>query len=111
MTARLPAHIEVAGLIRAAESVGGFAVVVAKGERDAGSILLLTLEKGEHAQLWERLPSLDGRRQFSAIPPETHKNTAGLHDYLQRRTARDPDIWIVELDVPNPERLVAQFTG
>ncbi|MEN8858992.1 MAG: DUF1491 domain-containing protein, partial [Qipengyuania flava] len=33
MDARLPAHIEVSGLIRAVESEGGFGVVLQKGEK------------------------------------------------------------------------------
>ena len=40
MDARLPAHIEVFGLIRAVESEGGFGVVLQKGEKDAGTILV-----------------------------------------------------------------------
>ena len=43
MDARLPAHLEVAGLIRMVEAEGGFASVIAKGERDAGTILILSL--------------------------------------------------------------------
>ena len=35
---RLPARVEVTGLIRAVEAAGGFATVIAAGERDAGCI-------------------------------------------------------------------------
>ena len=41
METRLPAHVEVAGLIRAVEAAGGFATVIAKGERDAGTLLVV----------------------------------------------------------------------
>ena len=41
MQTRLPAHLEVAGLIRAVEAAGGFATVIAKGERDAGTLLVV----------------------------------------------------------------------
>ena len=38
LDARLPAHLEVSGLLRAVEGAGGFAMVLHKGEREAGTI-------------------------------------------------------------------------
>jgi len=46
MDARLPAHLEVSGLLRAVEAAGGFATVLARGERDAGTILVVCCENG-----------------------------------------------------------------
>ncbi|MBX9897735.1 MAG: DUF1491 family protein [Qipengyuania sp.] len=107
--ARLPAHLEVAGLIRATEAAGGFATVVAKGERDAGAILILTIERDGSARLWERMPRLDGQRVFEVVREQTPETQEEFGEYLARRTARDRDIWLVELDIPNAERLVAEF--
>lgn len=108
--ARLPAHLEVAALIRAAEAAGGFATVLAKGERDAGSILVLTMERGGNARLWERMPRLDGQRIFEVVRKQTPENKEDFGEYLARRTGRDTDLWLIELDVPNAERLVADFS-
>lgn len=108
--ARLPAHLEVAALIRAAETLGGFGTVIVKGERDAGVILVLTMERGGNARLWERMPRLDGQRIFAVVKEETTENKGEFGDYLARRRARDADLWLVELDVPNAERLVAEFS-
>lgn len=108
---RLPAHLEVAALIRAAEAAGGFAAVLARGERDAGTILLLTLERGGRARLWERLPRLDGRRIFEVTREEAPEAPGVLADYLARRRASDPDSWLVELDIAEPERLIAELAG
>ena len=107
--ARLPAHLEVSALIRAVETAGGFATVIAKGERDAGVILILTNEKGENARLWERMPRLDGARIFAVVKKEEIDKKTEFDDYISRRTTRDPDIWLVELDIANPERLIAEF--
>ena len=52
MEARLPAHVEVAGLIRAVESAGGFATVIAKGERDAGTLLVICCENDANVRLF-----------------------------------------------------------
>ncbi len=64
MDARLPAHVEVSGLIRAVEGAGGFGMVLQKGEKDAGTLLVLTTQSGGNTRLWERMPQLDGSRAF-----------------------------------------------
>lgn len=106
---RLPAHLEISALVRLAESSGGFATVVAKGERDAGVILILTTDKGENARLWERVPSLDGSRRYSLIREQETDKKDNLTDYIQRRRARDCDLWVVELDIAHAERFVADI--
>lgn len=108
--ARLPAHLEVSGMIRAVEAAGGFATVLAKGERDAGVILVLTIDRGENARLWERLPRLDGRHIFELARTQTPETTKEFEEYLQRRIARDSDVWLIELDIPNPERFIAELS-
>lgn len=107
--ARLPAHVEVAALIRAAEASGGFGTVLNKGERDAGVILILTIERGQNARLWERMPRLDGRRIFEVVRMQASETKGEFDEYLARRTGRDRDIWVVELDIPDAARLIAEF--
>lgn len=104
---RLPAHLEVSALIRSVEAAGGFATVIAKGERDAGVILILTIERGGNARLWERLPNLDGVRAFTVTREQNSENKKEFSDYLVRRTSRDPDSWLIELDIADAERLIA----
>lgn len=103
---RLPAHLEVAGLIRQAQAQGGFAAVLHKGERDAGTILVVALENGKSPRLFERFPSLDGSRLWTETRAQEVDNPADFDAYLARRTSLDRDIWLIELDVPNPERLI-----
>ncbi|MBX7482230.1 DUF1491 family protein [Qipengyuania qiaonensis] len=108
MDARLPAHVEVSGLIRAAEAAGGFGMVLQKGERDAGTILLLTTHSGRNTRLWERMPQLDGSRIFVCTRDQDDENTREFEEYLARRRLSDPDCWMVELDVENAERFIAR---
>lgn len=107
MDGRLPAHLEVAGLIRSAQAVGGFATVISRGERDAGTIALLTIERGKNARFYERMPQLDGSRLFTCTREEDVENKQEFADFLERRSRQDSDLWIIELDVPNSERFVA----
>lgn len=109
MSARLPAHIEVAGLIRAVEAKGGFGTILQKGEKDAGVVLILTTERGENSRLWERMPRLDGTRKFDIVKEQETDNPLEFNDYIERRRRQDPDSWIVELDIADGARLVADW--
>jgi hypothetical protein len=111
VSARLPAHLEVSAILRLAESQGGFATVLAKGERDAGTILLVTTYRGETARLYERMPQLDGSRIFVATKSEDPENKKDFSEYLARRRRQDPDIWLIEVDIAHAERFVAQITA
>ena len=104
--ARLPTHIEVTGLIRQAQAAGGFATVIQSGERDAGTLGILTTHSGKNTMFWERMPQLDGTRRFQAIKKQETENAREFDDYVRRRMDQDPDLWILELDGPEMERLI-----
>jgi hypothetical protein len=104
--ARLPAHLEVAGLLRRVQAEGGFGTVIHKGERDAGAILIVLTCNGKQTTLWERMPSLDGTRKWSSIRDEDPENRYEFSDYLTRRSTQDRDTWIIELDIANGERFI-----
>ncbi len=109
MSERLPAHLEVSAILRLAESRGGFGAVLAKGERDAGTILLVTLCHGEGAVLYERMPGLDGSRTFIAAKRENLENRQEFSEYLERRRRQDADLWLIEVNIADPERFVAEL--
>lgn len=110
MEDRLPAHLEVSGLIRQVTSAGGFATVLHKGERDAGTILVILAKKGRQYAIYERLPKPDGRRIWSAVGSDVTEKYRDYGEWLARRSAFDPDLWIVELDIANGERFIG-LTG
>lgn len=109
MSERLPAHLEVGAIRRLVESEGGQAMVLAKGERDAGTILIVTMFRWGNAQLYERMPQLDGTRSFVRTRQQDTDNPMEFEEYLDRRRSQDSDIWIVEVDIENPERFIAQL--
>ena len=106
MEARLPAHVEVNGLIRAVEAAGGFAAVVAKGEREAGTILVVCCARGAPARVFERMPRPDGSRIWTLSKTQDIEKTAEFMEYLARRAKQDNDLWIVELDIADGERFI-----
>ena len=104
--ARLPAHLEVSGLLRAVEAAGGFATVLAKGERDAGTILVVCCVNGRDNRLFERMPQVDGSRRWMLVKSQDIQNPEQFLEYIARRREQDRDIWVVELDIVRPERFI-----
>lgn len=106
MSDRLPAHLEISGLIRAVQAEGGFGMVIAKGERDAGTILVICCENGTNSRLYERMPQLDGTRNWVLSKTQDVENPYEFSEYCDRRKRQDSDLWIVELDIANGERFI-----
>lgn len=106
MDPRLPAHVEVAALVRSVGTDGGFGMVLSKGEREAGTILLVLVHNGTDARIYERMPEIDGSRRWRCIRRQDPGAAEEFQSYLDRRKAQDRDIWIVELDVANAERFI-----
>lgn len=104
--ARLPAHLEVSGLIRATQAAGGFATVLHKGEREAGTILVVLTENGANSRVYERMPQADGSRVWTCSRRQESPDFGDFDAYLARRRDQDPDLWMVELDIANGERLI-----
>jgi hypothetical protein len=103
---RLPAHVEVHGLIRAVEAAGGFATVIAKGEREAGTVLVVCCAGGAPARAFERMPRPDGSRAWTLSRQQDVENPDEFSEYLTRRKNQDADLWIVELDIADAERFI-----
>ncbi len=108
MSVRLPTHILVGGLIRRVQEAGGFAAVLARGDRESGAVLLVCVERGGAPKLLERALGPDGKPALIPAGPKDSPAPAELDDYWQRRRARDPDLWVVELDVAGAERFAAE---
>jgi hypothetical protein len=105
-TPRLPAHLEVAGLIRAVEAAGGFATVIARGERDAGTLLIVCCERGGPARALERMPQSDGTRAWQPARVQDETEPAAFWNYIERRRQQDSDLWVVELDIADAKRFI-----
>jgi hypothetical protein len=106
VTPRLPAALEVAGMVRRAQAQGGFAMVLHKGEPDAGTILAVAVDRDGLGTLYERLPDPSGPRRWVAVRHQQAQARADFDSYLTRRAQGDPDLWIVELTVADVERSI-----
>ena len=109
MTARLPSQQLVTALIRSAQSAGGVGSVLHKGEANSGSIVVQIMDRGITLGLFERVISLDGVSRLAPCGPTNKTQDTEINQYIERRTRVDPDIWFVELDTADGERLAAEI--
>jgi hypothetical protein len=56
------------------------------------------------------MPRLEGGRAFALIKEQDTDNKQEFDDYLARRIGRDRDAWVVELDIADAERFIAELT-
>ncbi|MBX3593642.1 DUF1491 family protein [Sphingomonas sp.] len=108
MTPRLASGLIVNALIRRIEAAGGFATVLAKGHHEAGAILILAMERGANPRFFERGPGPDGAPTLVRSGPMEMPDAGAIGEYWQRRRSRDPDLWVVELDIAEAERFAAE---
>jgi hypothetical protein len=87
------------------------AMILAKGDETAGGILLATREKGRNSGVYERILGTDGHYQWQRVGPQDIDGESETDHYIQRRCASDPDLWVIELDIPNAERFAAEITA
>ncbi|MEG3163725.1 DUF1491 family protein [Sphingomonas sp. PB2P19] len=102
MSGRLPANMLATALLRRVNDSGGFGMVLAKGTTD-GSILVIALERGTAPKLLERGLGPDGRTVLIDSTPADDPD-----GYWRRRRARDPDLWVIEVDIADAERFAAE---
>jgi len=107
---RLPAHLEVASILRRAEAGGDFATVLRKGDPERGSLLLIVSSRGRHVACLERVLSFNTGYIWQAVGPGESAGSAEIPHFLARRARFDGDLWAIELDVADPERFVAETT-
>ena len=107
MEPRLASSVVAGALIRRAESEGGFAAVIQKGDPTAGSVLVILTERGGNQQLMERLLEPDGRYSWQRIALEISDKKQEFSAVLERRRRFDPDLWLIELDVASAERFAS----
>lgn len=107
---RLPAALEAATIRRGVETAGGSAMVLRSGDPDRGSLILIVNHKGVHHAILERLLELGGSYRWERTGPPA-ANPAEVAEFLDRRAQFDPDSWLIELDVADAERFIAEMDG
>ena len=108
---RLPAHVEVAGILRRAQASGDFGTVLRKGDPDRGSLIIVVTSRGAHFAILERVLAVDGTYNWQRSDGVDSGSSLNIVNFLARRARFDDDLWAVELDIADPERFIAETTG
>lgn len=101
---RLPASLVVGALLRRVNDAGGFAVVRARGDADAGGILVVLADRAGDTFVERGLGSTGDYALIDSAPRADESS----EEAWRRRRARDPDLWVIELDIPDAKRFVAE---
>ncbi|MCL6698810.1 DUF1491 family protein [Sphingomonas sp. NSE70-1] len=109
MAERLPAHLEAAGFIRQAEAEGGFGTIIKRGDADRGALILLIASRGQHQACLERALGPDGIYGWQRSGPPVGADSQSLADWSEKRLRFDEDSWLIELDIPDPQRLIVEM--
>lgn len=109
--ARLASAVQVGALVRLCNQAGGFAAVLHKGDETAGALLILTRENAAITGLWEHVLGPDGRYGWQRTGPQDDGDSGAYDTYILSRRHRDPDLWVIELDIANAARFIAEWTG
>lgn len=106
--ARLTSAMLVGALRRRVAAAGGFATIIVKGDEISGVILVQALEKGRLSGLFERVSNFAGGHTLMRCGPLPEEGSEALDHYIARRRRSDPDLWIIELDIPEAERFAVE---
>lgn len=107
MEGRLATSVLVGGLIRKAEAEGGFGAVLAKGDATAGALLVVLTERGANPTVLERVLQPDGVYAWREAAVNGEAGSAAIAEFIARNRRFDPDLWVLELDIPSGERFAA----
>ena len=106
---RLAASVEASALMRRATADGGFATVLAKGDAERGALILIVTERGRHIAVLERMLDATGTYGWHISGPAEARDLT-VDAWLGKRRRSDSDLWLIELDVPDAERFIAEMT-
>ncbi len=108
MSGSLPTGMLVSALLKRVNDAGGMGMVRARGDAESGTILLILNEEPGESRLLERGTGPDGKPMLVVTGPAYPSDDAARDAYWRRRRARDPDLWVIELDIASAERFAAE---
>lgn len=102
---RLASRLRVDALIRRVNTAGGFGTVLALGDDEAGAIAVVARDAGEEV-LRAAVLGAGGRYEFAEMA-----RGLDVMAWIERARRRDPDLWVIELDIPQAGQFVAEMLG
>jgi hypothetical protein len=106
MEARLKSGIWVKALIRRCDLAAIAVAVVARGDEDAGAILLKFSARDKACFVLAQARGRGGELLWMRATGPTPVADADADAYIERQRRRDPDLWVVEIESGSAETVI-----
>lgn len=95
---RLKTELWFQAQLRLCDLKGVSMMVLRRGDRDAGAVVLKRLGRDGALALFAQTRRMDGAPAWRRIALPAPAGEAEADAYLAREVKRDPDLWIIEID-------------
>jgi len=95
---KLKAKLWVQAQIRLCDGLNVPVAVLRSGDPDAGAVLVKIAQSQDGWQVLSRIRDLDGNLAWFAGSGAAPVPEAEAEAYIARQAARDPDLWVLEID-------------
>jgi hypothetical protein len=106
MEARLKSGIWVQALIRRCDRAAIGVAVVARGDSDAGAILLKLSGRDRLCTVLAQTRRPDGALVWMRATGPAPVADSDADAYIARQRGRDPDLWVVEIESASPDAVL-----
>ena len=106
MEARLKSGIWVKALIRRCDLAAIAVAVVARGDADAGAVLLKFNGRDLGCFVLAQARGKDGELLWMRATGPASVAEAEADSYIERQRRRDPDLWVVEIESGSAETVI-----
>ena len=94
---RLKSELYVQALVRRVQAGLSAAYIARRGDKDAGGIFIRIVQNDATSGLLTLTTDMDGNRVARVVLPLKSAD-AQIDERLAREAARDPDIWVVDIE-------------
>jgi hypothetical protein len=95
---RLKSRMWIQALIRRCDLAAIAAVVTARGDDDAGAILLKLSDRDGGCSVLTQVRRQDGELVWMRATGSAPVTEAEADAYIERQRRRDPDLWVIEVE-------------
>ena len=106
MEARLKSALQVQALIRRCDLATIGVAVTARGDPDAGAILVKLCGLNAGATVLAQARRADGTLGWLRATGEAPVAESDANAYIARQRQRDPDLWVIEIETLAPDTVL-----